>query len=330
MTKSIARVVGASIIAAMLAGCSGAAPPPPVNGLRLDLSRLGVSPRALAALGPVEPATTSPPTTQGTKDLYVNDLGYNAVEILTNDRWKIVGSITKAIDEPDANWVDSKGNLYVTDPAGDPNNGPAVTEYDKNGALVYRYNYNSYYPVGVTTDLHENVYIVDLGSGINEFAQRTNSPLFYCYPGFVEGVAVDKKGDVFVDFNATSHGEGGIVEYRGGLAGCTATALSVKLSFAGGMALDDKNDLVVCDQDARTVDVIAPPYTAVSRMLGSGYSDPLHVSINQTNDRAYVADVGAWNVRVLSYPTGSKIATLDYKQGLSLPTSAVDRKNYVP
>lgn len=324
------RAFSVCAIVMMLTSCSGSQPPLAVPRTSFDPSRLGVPPGLFQAIDQIQPSAHRPMATKGARDLYVSDIGYNAVEILTNNRWKIVGAITDAIVEPDDSWVDRNGNLYVTDLAGSPSSGPGVTEYNKSGSLVYKYGYDSYKPVAVSTDGQGNVYTGDYYEGVDEFAQQSDYPLLDCLLRGVEGVAIDKSGDVFVDLNSSASGGGTILEYRGGLSGCDATVLGATLSFAGGMVIDKRNDIIVCDQNAKTVDVIAPPYTSISRTLGSGYSDPLHVTINQKNDRVYVADVGAWDVQVLSYATGAKIATLNYKKGLSLPVGAVDRKNYVP
>jgi DNA-binding beta-propeller fold protein YncE len=88
--------------------------------------------------------------------------------------------------------------------------------------------------------------------------------------------------------------------------------------------------LIVCDQNAPAVDVIAPPYTSITRTLGSGFSDPFHVTINKKNSRAYVADYVTGQVYVLKYPSGKTVATLGTSNGISAAWSAVDSDNFVP
>jgi len=103
--------------------------------------------------------------------------------------------------------------------------------------------------------------------------------------------------------------------------------LPITLGFAGGMVIDKQGDLVVCDQTAPAVDIIAAPYTSVTGTLGSGWIDPFHVTIDKAGTQAYVADNGAAAVQVLTYPGGSSVATLGSANGLSSPSSAVDSKN---
>lgn len=135
---------------------------------------------------------------------------------------------------------------------------------------------------------------------------------------------------MFADYNNPSETAGYIVEYAHGLPGCAGTVLPITIGDAGGMVIDKQGNLVVCDQKARAVDIIAPPCTSITGTLGSGWADPFHVTIDKTGTQAYVADVGAANVKVLTYPGGSIVATLNRANGLSEPASAVDSKNWAP
>jgi DNA-binding beta-propeller fold protein YncE len=131
-----------------------------------------------------------------------------------------------------------------------------------------------------------------------------------------------------VAYEASSGGK--ITEYTGGLSGCSGTVLGVSLEYPGGMVIDKKGNLVVCDQDAEAVDIIASPYSSVTGTLGSGYDDPFHVTINKKNKQAYVANYAGFDVFVLSYPAGAVKATLNTSNGLSSPAAAVDSQNYNP
>jgi DNA-binding beta-propeller fold protein YncE len=124
---------------------------------------------------------------------------------------------------------------------------------------------------------------------------------------------------------------GTIVEYSGGLRGCRATNLGIALQDAGGLALDQRGNLIACDQVAASVDVIAPPYTSISGTFGYGYVDPFHVTINKKNSLAYVTDPGTGTVNVFTYPEGQLAAALNSSsEGISTPYGAVDGQNYVP
>jgi hypothetical protein len=265
------------------------------------------------------------------KDLFVSDFvsdyDTGAVEILANETWTNTGSITSGISGPDGNWVDKKGNLYVAN-----YEGLDITEYAK-GSSSPSYTYSGVEdPIVVTTDSSQNVYEGDYkGNYVSEFAQGSNTILAQCSPGgAVEGVAVDKSGDVFVAYENPTSYVGKVAEYTGGLSGCSETVFGFSVGFPGSMVLDKKGNLVLCDQDLGTVDIIAPPYSSITSTLGSGYSDPFRVTINKKNKVAYVVNFHGNDVFVLSYPAGSVLATLDSSHGLSEPASAVDSQNYNP
>ncbi len=302
-------------VAALFAGCSGA-------------GSQGATPALPASvMSSSQSLSTHYRVTQRASisaDLFVDDSGRHAVEILTNGKWKNAGSITNGIDGPDGNWEDTKGHPYVANEAG-----PDITEYNSSHSLVYKYT-AVIDPVDVRTDSRGNVYDADyFGSDVNEFGQKSNTPIATCDPGgFVEGVAIDTKGDVFVAFFDGLYSY--VTEYAGSLSGCKHTNLGVTVLEPAGMIFDKNDNLVLCDQGVPAVDVIDPPYNSVSGTLGSGYSDPLHVTINAKNDQAYFADSGTGKVYVLSYPAGKLQATVGSSNGVEDAWSAVDSHNYVP
>jgi hypothetical protein len=190
----------------------------------------------------------------------------------------------------------------------------------------------------VTTDADGNVFEADELLGVNEYHQGSNTVVATCpQVGDGErGVAVDANGDVFASYS-TSGSAGAIVEYTGGLAGCSKTVLGVSLGVPGALVLDKRANLVVCDETNEAVDIIAPPYSQISSHLGGGqrppslqYEMPVAVSINKNNTLAYVTDWVAHKVDVVTYPAGGAFAQVGSGNGLSFPTGAVDGSNYVP
>lgn len=264
-------------------------------------------------------------------DLFVSDSASDAVDVLSNKHWKYVTDITSGISGPDGSF-DAGGAFYVANYIG-----ITITEYSSPTHLKYTYSAGMLDPIDVTVDGHGNVYEADynypnaLAGYVNEYHQGANTVAATCSPGGgVEGVAVDKNGDVFADYNTTPSGNGAITEYRHGLSGCKAKVLPVTLAFAGGMAIDKNGNLLVCDQNSAAIDVIPPPYTSVSKTFGSGFAIPFHITINAKNTQAYVADYSTGEVYVLGYPSGNTIATLGAANGISFAWAAVDSKNFVP
>jgi DNA-binding beta-propeller fold protein YncE len=338
--RSLIFAAGVTTAVTLLSACSGSGSGS--NGASLPSTgagesarfdpRSGVAPEFLGKLGVahrgwhhVRHASFAP------RQVFVSDWDTESVLQLKYRLWTLLGSIASPYG-PDGVWVDkSPGNLYVANYAG-----PYITEYDTSGKLIFTYSQGISNPVDVTTDRNGNVYDADYdfamsgGGYVNEYVQH-NALLARCYPGgYVEGVAVDKKFDVFAAY-ALPNGGGAIVEYPRGLAQseCVGTVLPITLDFPGGMVLDDNGNLIVCDQSAPAVDVIAPPYTSITRTLGSGYEDPFHVTIDAAGNHASVTDFAARVVQVLNYPSGTIAATLGSANGLDEPAGAVDSKNRV-
>jgi DNA-binding beta-propeller fold protein YncE len=292
---------------------------------------LGISPKYWALTRVVSGHSAARPLRgKVRKDLFVADYGLDAVEVLENKTWQNIGSITSGIDSPDGSFVDRKSNLYISN-AGSVD----ITKY-KRGASSPKYTYSNGMenPTDVSVDAHGNVYEADFEGGfVAEFPQGSNTQTEQCaITGWVGGVRVDKSGDVFVAFCNKDTGTGQINEYAGGLSGCNATTLGASLVFPGEMAIDAGGNIVICDQDNSTVDIIDPPYSSISGHLGSGYSDPVYVTLGKNDKRAYVDNYnyGDASVWAEDYPSGSVIATLNSSNGLDEPLSAVDDPNEVP
>lgn len=318
----VARAAATLAACCVLAACSGGMTPHQSASLS-DLARSGVAPALLSHLrlgsGPVRVKPLRRPY-RGLRDLYVSDIINDDVALLQNKTWTLVKELTTGIYGPDGVFIDKNGNFYVAN-----FENVNITEYGPHTTKpTFTYSSGMADPVDVTVDGHGNVYEADyLGGFVAEYAQKSNTQLYQCSPGEVDGVAVDQSGDVFVDFGSS------VVEYKGGLSGCAATPLGVTLESAGGMALDRKDDLLVCDQLGQAVDVIAPPYTSVTRVLQSGYA-PFRVTINRDNALAFVASVDEAAVFVVTYASGSTLATLEGKaKGLADPVGAVDGPNDV-
>lgn len=336
MLLRTAAASAATISVVLMSGCAGSQAPMsslPASssaqhqlGLnRFGSARAGVAP-FLNRLRFARAADARPAKYPGLKDLYVSDFRTGVVEVLKNGSYILKKKIRKGLNEPDGDTLDNVGNLYVANYAGID-----ITEYAPGASSPsFTYNAGMVNPVGVSVDRQGDVYEADYsGESVREYKQATNAVLYSCAPGgAVQGVTVDKAGDVFADFSMGSSAAS-IAEYKGGLNGCHATILGVTLASAGGMAIDKNNNLIVCDQMGPTVDVIAPPYTRVTRTLGSGFADPYDVTLNRKNTLAFVPDAYYAEVFVIDYATGAITKTLGSGNGISHPLSAVDGPNAV-
>lgn len=306
----------------LLAGCSsnsslGTSPIiPSSHGVRQaivhDMS--GIAPKYLESIryGSAPVAKVLPDV--GGKRYAVGDFGSGATEVL-NGSYQLIQTITNGMNGPDGDWYDQSGNLYVANYAGID-----VQEYAPGGSSPsFTYSAGLSDPINVTTDESGNVYVVDyLGDFVNEYAQGSNTVINTCsIAGNPEGIAVGEHGKVFVAANFSAGGAG-VLEFATGLSGCHSTTTISSLGFAGGMQLDNNNNLVVCDQFVGVDIIKKPSYNSVSSTI-TGFSDPFHVALNRYNTHVLVADPGSALVYVDTYPGGSPITTLGSGNGLVDP-----------
>jgi DNA-binding beta-propeller fold protein YncE len=299
--------------AAVLAGCAG--------------STQTATPTALAATANARgPIDVQPDGYEGVKDIYVSDLGASAVQMIRNKGYFYDGSISSGMVFPSAVALDRSGNLYVSDYGT-----VSVTEFPPGSSSPsHTYSAGMEFPVNVTADRNGNVYEADQGIAgeydgfVAEYPQGKDHVVGSCSPhGNVEGVAVDQAGDVFVSYNLSSQGK--IVEYTGGLKGCKATTLGATFADAGGIALDDNHNIIICDRLAHVIEVLAPPYSSVTRTIGPTTGNPYNATIDKSNTKVFAADDILGAVYVIDYASGATLVTIKGGYfGLNTPTGAVD------
>jgi hypothetical protein len=324
MTTTISRHASvACALTLMLAACNG-----PSGQVAMPETFGGRSPAGQDALvnaplaGPA--AHVRPARRRNAHDLYVTDQTSNAVDIIDDRNYRDVGSITTGISTPGGVFLDKRGNVYVAN-----SGGGTVTEYPPGQTSPsVTYSAGMVYPAKVTVDSHGDVFETDVDGNVREYFQGINTVIAQCqpFPNQLDGVAVDSSGDVFVAYYTGSVGN--IVEYAGGLHGCNATTLGISLSYPAGIALDNNRNLIACDPFNHEVDVIAPPYTSVTRTIG-GWAFPWGVTLNKSNTRLFVTDIVAATVTIVDYATGANLRVLGSANGIGQPEDAVEEPNAV-
>ena len=264
--------------------------------------------------------------------LYVADGCGPVIDVLYAGSHAEAGQITAGLSgDPFDVFVDSKKNLYAANFTGGN-----VTEYAPGNwtAPSFTYSVNVSQPLVVTADVNGNVYEGDTNGYINEFYQGRNfATIASCRPvpnGYIAGVAVDTKGDVFADVHNLQTNSNSLVEYVAGLNNCgSPTVLPLPSGYLGqGIALDKNGNLLIANNSAVEV-VDAPNYNAVNATIGQGFSCAQNVRLNRANTLAFVGDPCSRLVTVVNYPSGTNAAVLGSGNGITLPFAAVDSSNAV-
>lgn len=322
MRETFSAAAAAICAVWFLAGCSGAH--------LTDSLPWAASPRQTLAgtIGAGSPPD-APAAYQGVRDLYVVDGG--EVKLFKNHGYAPDGTITDGVGAGQGAFLDAGGNLYVADSLN-----VAVREFAP-GTTTFSFSYTAGMvdPSNVAVDRKGDVFEADWADNgigfVNEYPKNVNAMLHHCsLGGPAIGLAVDSASDVFANYRIL--GKTVIVEFKGGLSGCHATKLGIRFRSAGGMAVDRNGNLIVCDLVKPAVDVLAPPYNAVTRVLGSGYVEPYAVAIDRKNTKVFVADSAGGNenaIDVIEYSSGTVLDRLGRKQGLFDPVGVTDGPNAV-
>ena len=263
------------------------------------------------------PGAATPNAAWPTGALFVSDFGTGAVEVL-NASHKLVFSLTSGLSQPNGNWTDKAGTLYVADSAL-----ADVVEF-ANGARTPKFSYTGMNePAAVTTDAAGNVYVADNNGGspgfVYKFAHDVNTIVkTWSIGASPNGVAIDPKGNMFVTYLNFTTNASGIIEYKHGST--TGTQLPLSFGRAGGITIGASNELIVCDRTNGVVDIIPSPYTTISHQITGAFTKPFRSSLNKAGTVLYIADNLSNVVAVVKYPSGTAITTLGSAQGLSSPS----------
>ena len=121
-------------------------------------------------------------------------------------------------------------------------------------------------PAGVAFDWLGNAYVLNImdenaNGNIDVYAPGTTQPektLIDTQSFRFFDEAIDARDDVYVGWADALNG-GHLDEFAGG--NNPPTTLPLQYGFPGGVVLDPKGNLLVVDDDAFRVNVLAPPYT---------------------------------------------------------------------
>lgn len=219
----------------------------------------------------------------------------------------LLRTITKGISGPNGMAVDSAGNLFVAnvDNATLEEFGP----HSDSPIKVYRTSFHN--PLTLAVGNNGTLYAVNYnsighGSSIFEFRGGSPTPAVQMhFPGGLEGLAVDDHGNLYAGYNTSS---GRILRFTANST--IGRDLGITLGFTGGVAIDNRGNLVACDQTGHLIDVFAPGKTTPSKVITQGLADPYQITFSRDFTRLYVADSVFRTVNVYSYPNGQLVTQI--------------------
>ena len=301
----VSRLATASLAAA-LASCS-LSTPAPGPGIHQSIDDTSQSP----TLGSGAPAHA---TASGL--LFVANVRNNAVDIYDKKPpFSLRGKITNGIVGPNGMIVDPHGDLIV---ANVDNQTVAVyAPGSKTPNKVYTQGFGRRLtnPLNVALGKDGTLYLVNYtqigqASEILEYAPGQMKPSFrISLTGGAEGMALDADNNLYVSYNAPSGGR--ILKFAPHSK--NGKDLGISLGFAGGLLLDDKQNLVVCDQTAPAVYVFPPGATKPSKTIKSAFVNPYHIAFGEHFKSLYLADSAGQVVFVYAYPSGTIAGTIQRK-----------------
>ncbi|HZY97281.1 MAG TPA: hypothetical protein VFE35_09270 [Candidatus Cybelea sp.] len=245
--------------------------------------------------------------------LFVSTGRQNLIQIYqANATHQLVGQITDGLVGPNAEAVDTAGDLYVANV-----DGATVTVYPPGAtkpSLTYTKGLTNPLTPAVGNDgtLYVSNFNPDGSGTILEYPPHHMKPTFKIpLVGGAVGLAVDASNNVYV----TTYGSiGNVVKFPP--KSKNGKDLGIKLGFAGRLILDKKGDIIVCDQAVPAVDVFPPGATKPSKQITTGFVDPFALALNKPERRLFVADGAGKTVNVYSYP-GLKLVSVINRSGTS-------------
>lgn len=248
------------------------------------------------------------PDKAGKGSVYVSDYGNSVLYGFPAAGGSPTWTVSSGISGPQG-MSSTKKNVYVAN----TNNSQVLVYAPPATSPSLTINDSGEYPAGVSVNKNGSVIAV---------SNICNAPS--CGPGNVElydgsgnltktitcpnlsryyFVGINKGGDLAVD-GQDSNGNPQADFIKSGSSSCTA--LSLSLSFPGGIEFTSKGDIAVDDQLANTVTTWAAPNfnTIVSTTTMSGISDPVTFAFTKKDAGLVTGNAGSGTATLFAYPAG--------------------------
>jgi hypothetical protein len=283
--------------------------------------RMGL-PAGFAAIGGVRetsPGWLSEDAKSPAAKVYVSDNSANAVYIYkAKSPTAPIGTITKGLNSPLGNFVDGSGNLYVANFGGN-----SVTVYPPGETAPSKtYTSGLSEPIGVAVGSDGTIYVSEFVTNeVVEFYKGKTKPSLTLSVHEPEGVALDSSNNLYVSYINNS-GSGSVIKFKPKAK--TGTDLGISVQVAGDVKLDKKNDVILEDQDAKTVNFYKPGATSPYDTIAVG-ADAYKLALNSAETSVYVAtvnpEVDVYGIRSGTL-TGAITSGLQSALGVSLSPAA--------
>ncbi len=254
--------------------------------------------------------------------IYITSGQLNAVLVYGQKSGKMqnqCGEITAGIQNPQGLATDNRGDLFVTN-AGSPTSPATIVEFtSESDRPALTIPDTGAYPSGVAAAANGDIIVTNatsVGSGpgnvmvfsaAGQLVATMNDPkaTFELYP------TTDSNGDIF-----TTYLDANYVGHVNEFVGSTPTEFPMTYEFPGN-PLFDNGSLLVLDNEAKTIDVSAPPYQKVSRTIGlNEAAAPFTFSMLASGRALYTADGELTEAQEYSYPKGKLTNTIHPPSGL--------------
>ena len=217
--------------------------------------------------------------------------------------YNLVRKIRAGVSGPNGMAVNAAGDLFVANVDND-----TVEEFGPHTDTPIRVITTSFHnPLTLAVGSNGTLYAVNYlqighGSSIFEFRPGNTIPAVTIHlPGGFEGLALDDHNNLYAGYNTVT-GVGRILRFAPGSA--VGKELGIKLRFAGGVAIDNRGNLLACDQTGHVIDVFAPGQTTPMKQISQGLTSPYQMTFSPDFTRLFVADNVSHTVNVYSYPDG--------------------------
>jgi serine/threonine-protein kinase len=306
----LASIVGATVL---LVACSGASQPSSMPAGTVAAPSI----RVISELVSGGRARVTPDAARAL--LYAAVLNNNAVEIYRQkgQNQKPIGQIG-GLNEPYTGlFVDGARNLYVCNYG----NG-TVAVYARGKTAPFETLTQAGTPGAVVVGSDGTVYVANRSNGYNgsilvyPAKQTTPSGSLYTFTGGAYPISMalnSKKTILYIGFDLAAGGNGEVESVQ--LGSKKPTNLGITVGTAGGIAIDNKKNLLLVDGLVPAVDVFPPGSTTPSQQI-TGFQGAAGIALNHDNTELWVAEGLNNNIAGVTYPAGSIVDTITVGTGV--------------